>query len=99
MTGLNDLPPPRPRRGDATLLPAASLVAVPVRKKPPSAATAASPSAKPNSVAAPVFEAVPASGDPAALVAWWQRLRRGSPYPSPADLDIEAIGAAWPEAV
>jgi hypothetical protein len=101
MTGPQDLPPPRvPRRADASLLPTASLVAVPVRKPRPTGAMGSRPAQKANPVAPPAgFDTVPASGDPAALVAWWQRLRRGSPYPSPEDLDADAIAAAWPEAV
>jgi hypothetical protein len=42
---------------------------------------------------------LPATDDPAAIVAWWQALKHGRPFPAPEDLDRAALGAAWPAAV
>jgi hypothetical protein len=113
------------RRGEAPVLPVASLVAVPVRKSRPLAAApvvASPPAAAPARIGARtvaavpldprqvssapelafpprVPDAVPAEGDPAKLIAWWNGLKRGGAYPSPTDLDAKAISAVWPEAV
>ena len=103
-----------PRHAEGPALPVASLLAVPVRQaRAPGPAPAPAPlppreapkqaplpertQTAPPREAAPV--ALPAAGDPAALIAWWNRLKRGAASPSPADLDATAIGAAWPDAV
>lgn len=86
-------PNPTPRaaaHAGPDLLPAASLAAVPIRSRsrfiPPPSATAQPGGA-------------PRNGDPAALAAWWGALKRGRDFPSPDDIDTDAIAAAWPEAV
>ncbi len=77
--------------GQPDMLPAASLSAVPIRSSrhrfiPP-------PTMRPQP------DGAPRDGDPAALAAWWGALKRGRDFPSPDDIDTEAIAAAWPEAV
>ncbi len=79
--------------------PAASLASIPVRKhgaavRPPEPLTRAQ---QPSAQSVPA--AIPAETDPAAIIAWWERLKRGRPFPSPDDLDRAAIAATWPEAV
>jgi hypothetical protein len=98
---------------EKAMLPAASLTTVPVRRARPAPA-AAVPGAAPSAPApsptptAPGYAgpppmarsiAAPVGADPAALIAWWQRLKGVGIYPSPADLDQAAIRATWPEAV
>jgi hypothetical protein len=79
--------------------PAASLASVPLRKR----GTAARPLEPLNRAqeqsAPPAPATMPAETDPAAIIAWWERLKRGRPFPSPDDLDRAAIAATWPDAV
>ena len=103
-----------PRHAEGPALPVASLLAVPVRQArapgPAPAPTPLPPREAPKQAplpertqTAPLREAapdaLPTASDPAALIAWWNRLKRGAASPSPADLDAKAIGAAWPDAV
>lgn len=74
--------------------PVASLASVPLRRTNPPARPL------PQGMAAVATEpAVPAGDAPRAVIAWWERLKRGRPLPSVADIDQAAIAAAWPEAV
>jgi hypothetical protein len=95
--------PARPPR-EREMLPAASLAAIPIRRiRPavPAGADAAPPQPAAAPAAAPPSAApgVPTSGDPVVLTQWWSGLRRGRPFPAPADLDTAGIAASWPEAV
>jgi hypothetical protein len=86
-----------PPRAGLDMLPTASLAAIPIRTSrsrlipPPATRQAQDPSPQP--------AGAPRDGDPAALAAWWRALKRGRDFPSPDDLDTEAIAATWPEAV
>jgi hypothetical protein len=78
-------------RVETDMLPAASLAAVPIRA--PRSRFVPPPSLKPEP------DGAPRNGDPAAIAAWWGALKRGRDFPSPDDIDTEALAAAWPEAV
>ena len=79
--------------------PVASLATVRLRRgkaqRPPPAFLGNEAAAAAHDLAA----AVPVSGDPVAILAWWERLKRGRLLPLPADLDRAAVGAAWSEAM
>jgi hypothetical protein len=87
-----------PPRAGLDMLPTASLAAIPIRTSRsrliPPPATRQAQAATPQAPAS-----APRDGDPAALAAWWRALKRGRDFPSPDDLDTEAIAATWPEAV
>lgn len=90
-----------PRRPERELLPAASLTAIAIR--PSRARSVEQPVTTTSTLAAAdnrtSGRALPRDGDPAVLAAWWAALKGAHDIASRDDIDTEAIGAAWPEAV
>ncbi|MBV9523565.1 MAG: hypothetical protein JO010_12265 [Alphaproteobacteria bacterium] len=76
------------------LPPVASLVSVPLRKNAALVTPPATPAPEARGGGRTVI-----AGEPAALIAWWNGLKRGRLLPAPEDLDHSAIAGAWPEAL
>jgi hypothetical protein len=82
-----DAVPPNTAPSGERVAPTASLAGI-LLKRP---LAARSPDA--------VLNRVPGVDDPAVIIAWWERLKRGRAFPAPDDLDRAAIGARWSAAV